>query len=120
MVDRGVCALCRAEARLCKSHMVPKFAVRWLKKTSATGFLRKPLDPNLRRQDADKTRLFCQRCEWLLSLDEKRFRGVIFGPLHQRTADRFDYGPWLLRFAVSMALGLCWGTGPRCGGMRPS
>lgn len=104
MAARGTCALCGAHARLCKSHVVPKFAVKWLKKTSATGFLRKPLDPNVRRQDAERMRLFCQRCESLLSRDEKRFREVIFGPLHQRTADRFDYGPWLLRFAVSMGL----------------
>lgn len=102
MAARGKCALCGSEAKLCKSHMIPKFVTKWLRKTSATGFLRRPVDPNVRRQDAAKLKLLCPSCEGLLSPEEREFRQVIFAPLHNRTADRFEYGPWLLRFAVSM------------------
>ena len=36
----GTCALCGQQKDLRKSHIVPRFVGKWLKSTSATGFLR--------------------------------------------------------------------------------
>ncbi|WP_164731044.1 hypothetical protein [Anoxybacter fermentans] len=43
------CALCGKEARLLKSHVIPKFVFDSIKKGSPTGFLRLPkINPNAR------------------------------------------------------------------------
>jgi hypothetical protein len=36
----GICALCQDETNLKESHLIPKFVGKWLKRTSATGYLR--------------------------------------------------------------------------------
>ena len=35
-----ICALCHESKELKESHFIPKFVGKWLKKTSATGYLR--------------------------------------------------------------------------------
>ena len=47
----GICALCNDKADLRKSHIIPAFFGSYLKKTSATGYLRSGEAPNLRVQD---------------------------------------------------------------------
>ncbi len=88
-----------------RSHVIPKFVTQWLKDTSATGYLRRPLEPNLRRQDTQSIRLLCADCEQLLSGSEREFAEGIFYRFQNsgRRWDRFEYSDWLIRFAVSLA-----------------
>jgi hypothetical protein len=49
------------------SHIVQSFAGKWLKESSATGFMRELRAPNERIQDVWKTQLLCRDCAQLLS-----------------------------------------------------
>ena len=93
------CKLCGREADLRLSHIFPRFAVKWLKETSATGFLRS-LTSRKRQQEVKREYLLCENCEQLLSRDEKLFRETIFIPYHEGKQTVFEYGPWLNRFLV--------------------
>jgi hypothetical protein len=53
-------------------------------------------------QDAKKVRLLCNDCEELFSGYEKIFAEKVFIPYHDQGVRSFDYGPWLLKFAVSL------------------
>ena len=91
-----------------KSHIIPKFVFDWIKKTSATGYLRFGIEPNLRRQDGPKEKLLCNQCEVRLSVWEGKFSKEIFTP-YQKEIDSaipktFKYQIWLKRFVVSLAL----------------
>jgi hypothetical protein len=46
-----------------ESHILPSFVYRWMKETSATGYLRFGQQPNLRVQDGVKRHLLCANCE---------------------------------------------------------
>ena len=61
------CALCKKEKSFQISHIVPSFAGKWLKESSATGFMRELIPPNERIQDVSKIQLLCRDCERLLS-----------------------------------------------------
>jgi hypothetical protein len=101
--ERGTCPLCLEEKALRISHIVPAFAGRYLKGTSATGYLRGAANPNLREQDVPKQRLLCGDCEQCFSVWEREFSLRAF-PLVQDDAFReLAYGPWLLKFAVSLS-----------------
>ena len=97
------CALCRNEARLVNSHTVPKFAVEWLKKSSATPYLRSALNPNRRLQDVNTVKLLCSDCENRFSKWEKQFAQKLFTPYTEGSLQSFAYDEWLLYFAVSLA-----------------
>jgi hypothetical protein len=47
--------------------------------------------------------MLCGDCEALLNQWETPFATQIFHPLTKREAMRFKYGPWLLKFAVSVS-----------------
>jgi hypothetical protein len=97
------CPLCLLEKELCVSHIIPAFAGRYLKETSATGYLRDGKSPNIRRQDTAKQPLLCNDCEQIFSSSEREFSLKAF-PIIQRDDYReFEYGPWLLKFAVSLS-----------------
>lgn len=106
------CALCLEEAVLLKSHIIPAFVSRWLRNTSATGFLRTAITPNLRQQDGLKRKLLCKNCEGLLNHYETLFADNIFHPYVETELDEsgnatgrikyFDYDDWLLRFVISL------------------
>jgi hypothetical protein len=104
---QGTCALCRNTAALMKSHLVPKFAAEWLKKTSGTGYLREVAQPNIRKQDFPTFKLLCANCEGIFSQWEKRFAENIFIPYQEKGQQSFRYQDWLLRFAVSLAWRTC-------------
>ena len=53
-MNADICKLCEKKAKLEESHIVPKLIFRWLKKTSATGLLRKGADINKPVQDGLK------------------------------------------------------------------
>ncbi|GHO58162.1 hypothetical protein [Ktedonobacter robiniae] len=86
-----------------KSHIIPKFAAEWIKRTSATGFMRQMEQPNLRRQDFPTFRLLCASCEGIFARWEKQFAEEIFIPYQEKRPKNMPYGDWLLRFAISLA-----------------
>jgi hypothetical protein len=103
MKEKQPCALCLEEKELRRSHIVPAFAVRYLKATSATGHLRSAIDPDLRRQDLETTPLLCHDCEQVISASERQFSLLAFPLVQDDNFREFEYGPWLLRFAVSLS-----------------
>lgn len=99
----GICKLCHKKADLKLSHIIPKFIYRWLKETSATGYLRLGQNPNVRVQDGFKESWLCGECEDLLSKWETEFANKLFYPLVQRKKNSFEYRAWLLKFVVSLS-----------------
>jgi len=102
-MPQGQCRLCGVESNLQLSHILPAFAIRWLKESSGTGHVRRSDSPNLRVQDGEKRRWLCIACEGLLGQSETIFAGELFHPYTNGKASQFDYGPWLLRFCVSVS-----------------
>jgi hypothetical protein len=100
----GRCRLCLEERELKRSHILPDFAGRWLKNTSATGYLRYSGAPNQRHQDTERLYLFCEACEQRLSVWERKFRLEVFTKVVNEEPPPYRYGPWLMLFAVSV----CW------------
>jgi len=99
----GNCRLCGNRSKLQESHIVPKSIGKWLRETSATGYLRSVGSPNKRLQDLHKMPLFCSECEQSIGRDEKYFKERIFLPIHYEVRATFEYEESLLRFAVSLA-----------------
>lgn len=99
----SVCRLCGNQGQLRESHIIPAFVARWIKDTSATGFLRGYHVPDRRAQDFPKVRLLCADCEQRFSVAEREFAESIFVPFHRDHRSRFPYNDWLLYFAVSLA-----------------
>jgi hypothetical protein len=97
------CKLCDAPAPLQGSHLIPGFVARWIKETSATGFLRGFETPNRRAQDFPTRRLLCQNCEGRFSKAENLFSQRVFKPFHEEERSTFEYDGWFLYFAVSLA-----------------
>ena len=97
------CALCGQESPLRSSHIVPRFVFEWLKETSGTGHIRFAENVNLRVQDGWKPKLLCATCEQMFGQWEKMFAERVFVPFNRGDADRFRYGTWMLRFAVSVS-----------------
>jgi hypothetical protein len=54
-------------------------------------------------QDGLKPKLLCEICEQRFAAWERLFAETIFIPLHGGTQNDFEYGPWLLKFAVSVS-----------------
>lgn len=100
----GTCRLCRKEADLQLSHIVPKFVFRWLKETAASP-IRHSQKPNIRVQDGEKLYFLCSECESLFSKWENTFSQKIFHPLQNEQLDKrhFQYGDWCLKFCVSLS-----------------
>lgn len=98
----GICRLCGNEGRLEESHIVPKFVYRWLRKSSASGYLRFTANPNKRVQDGTKYYLLCSECEDRLEKWETRFSKSVFYPYLQDFWFHGSYGDWLIKFSVSI------------------
>lgn len=100
----GICRLCKNEAELQLSHIVPKFVYKWFKETSASP-MRDSRNPNVRIQDGEKSYLLCSNCEELFSKWESTFSQNIFHPLQQEQREKYylQYGEWCLKFAVSVS-----------------
>jgi len=97
------CNLCDKNRDLRDSHILPSFVYKWLKFSSGTGHIRFGGAPNLRSQDGYKTYLLCDECEGLFNSWETEFANSIFHPLNKGSANKFNYGPWMLKFAVSIS-----------------
>lgn len=100
----GQCRLCLKTEQLQHGHIIPAFAVNWLK-SSSPKYMRGNRKPNLRLEDGYKRHLFCRDCEQLLCGWEKLFKEQIFAPLHENpmAAHSIRCGDWLIKFAVSMS-----------------
>jgi hypothetical protein len=104
-VELGVCALCRAEAKLEVSHLISAFVARRLRQDSpGRGFLRSNRQPNQRMQDGPKDKLLCRNCEELLATHESAFARDIFAP----TMDGLNLDDLVItrdhyRFCISIA-----------------
>lgn len=97
------CALCLEERPVCISHIVPAFVGRYLKVTSATGFLRGAVNPNVRQQDVTKEPLLCGECEQRFGVCEREFSLNAFPKIRDDNFTDLPYGPALLKFAVSLS-----------------
>ena len=100
----GSCSLCGQDRDLQKSHIIPKFVGKWLKKTSATGFLVHADNASKRVQDLITLPLLCHDCEERFSNFETYFANEIFFPYHNNKTKSFEYNEKLELFTIS----LCW------------
>jgi len=100
----GKCLLCNKDAELSLSHIIPKFVISWLKESTPSA-IRGIDKPNKRVQDSEKQYLLCSQCEGLFGTWEKLFCENLFLPLHndQSHVTPIRYGPWALKFAVSVS-----------------
>jgi hypothetical protein len=98
----GNCKLCGTNAPLILSHVIPKFVIKWLKRTSATGYFRS-LRTGKRLQEAPRIPLLCSDCEQRLGRHEKQFCERVFLPYQRLPQPKsFEYDEWLLRFLVGL------------------
>lgn len=97
------CRLCKREADLEESHIVPSFVTKWLKETSATGFMRFGQSPNRRVQDGYKRRWLCRDCEGRLNAWETKFATLIFHPFNEDGGVSVRYADWLIKFCTSIS-----------------
>jgi 5-methylcytosine-specific restriction endonuclease McrA len=95
------CALCGSKKKLMLSHIIPKFVGKWLKETSASGFLRAG-NPSERIQDSFKINLLCEDCENLFSVWENYFAEQFFYT-YQKDSSEIPYDEKLVRFTISVA-----------------
>jgi len=100
----GTCRMCLEDGPLENSHVVPSFVWRWLKNTSALGYLRTGENPNLRVQDGWKRQWFCRACEDQIGRFEKAFSEKFFPLVVTERPVPYAHGPWLSRFIASVAL----------------
>ncbi|MFH1421936.1 MAG: hypothetical protein ABIH42_04390 [Planctomycetota bacterium] len=96
------CGLCKGKDRLSGSHIIPKFVFDGIKSNSPTGYLRCASQPNVRRQDGDKTPLLCANCERRFGEAERKFAKHVFRPFQEGCVLPLTYGPWLNYFISSV------------------
>lgn len=97
------CSLCGQDKILQDSHIIPKFVGKWIKETSATGFLTQATNGSKRIQDLNTKQLLCSQCEERFSKFETYFANKIFHPFHKTQPESFDYGELLEKFVVSLS-----------------
>lgn len=99
----GICKLCGQDCELQLSHFIPKFVGRWVKDTSATGYIRLNHSVNKRAQDTAKDYWLCRECEQLFSDWEREFANKIFYPFVNDDKCEAVYGSWLSKFCASLS-----------------
>jgi hypothetical protein len=100
---QGTCKLCGHSGSLEESHFIPKFVGRWIKKTSATGYLRTAEEINRRAQDLAKEYWLCGKCEDLFAEWEREFSQKVFYPFVDQGASLAEYGEWMAKFCASLS-----------------
>ena len=98
-----ICRLCKREAELQLSHILPAFAYRWLRESSGNGFIRTNQEPNKRVQDGEKRPWLCFACEQRLSNSEGEFANRLFYPYLEDSSAIRQYSSWLMYFCVSLS-----------------
>ncbi|CAI3787468.1 hypothetical protein AHFPHNDE_01132 [Pseudomonas sp. MM227] len=99
----GTCKLCKSDADIKLSHFIPKFVGKWVKETSATGYIRSNNKINKRAQDIIKDYWLCESCEQLFSGWEREFANKIFYPFVSKGESEARYGSWLSKFCASLS-----------------
>jgi len=99
----GECKLCGSLGELKLSHFIPKFVGKWVKDSSATGYIRLNQNINKRAQDIAKDYWLCGNCEQLFSGWEREFANKIFYPFVNDEAATAYYGDWLAKFCASLS-----------------
>ncbi len=99
----GECKLCGSLGELKLSHFIPKFVGKWVKDSSATGYIRLNQNINKRAQDIAKDYWLCSNCEQLFSGWEREFANKIFYPFVNDETDTAYYGDWLAKFCASLS-----------------
>ena len=100
--NKNQCSLCLRNIELCESHLIPKFISNWMKETSATGFFRMVVNPNLRLQDPFKKKLLCSDCEIKFSKNETYFANNIFYPHVDKKLTKIKPDQKIKKFIVSV------------------
>jgi hypothetical protein len=101
----GLCRLCEQHRELHESHILPRFAMKWLKAT-AVAPIRSNEQPNRVVQDALKAYFLCTDCEQRFQKWETPFASKVFAPLHgeiEHIPARIEYNSWALSFALSVS-----------------
>ena len=96
------CSLCRETKELELSHIVPKFVIRYLKKTSV-GAIRNLESPDKVVQDGEKHYLLCGDCEDLFSTYETKFANTFFHPYMRDNVKSFNYDNDIYYFLTSVS-----------------
>jgi hypothetical protein len=96
----GICRLFGKETILCESHLIPSFAIQYMKATGSR-HLRKASNPNLRLQDGIKIPLLGSAAEQLFSRREKWFAENVFYPYMNRSQTAIAYDENLYFFTIS-------------------
>lgn len=86
-----------------RNHIVPRAILRTVEQVRGAQGLRWAAIPNRQVQDLRWNRVLCSPCDNLFSESEAAFIDNLYRPLLQGSSDPFVYGPWLERFAVSIA-----------------
>ena len=93
--------MCGEVGDIQQSHIISKFFGEWIKRTSPTGYFVSATSPTERRQDIEKVRMLCVRCEERFSKHETWFANNIFHPFNDGSR-KFEYGRNLDLFATSL------------------
>ena len=97
----GKCALYDIETELMQSHIIPKFAFDFLKKTGGK-YLRAYEKPNQRIQDGPKKYLLSTKAELEFSKRERWFANNIFIPYMKLGVTKFEYKEDFAYFIISL------------------
>lgn len=98
------CQLCKKDTILERSHIIPKFVYRYIKKTSPTTTkkLRKGDTPNKAQQDGDVLQFLCGECEDKFSKSEKYFNDFVFSKATQNKLEKMEVNDEILYFSISL------------------
>lgn len=97
---KGHCRLYDTYGELRESHIHPKFAIDYTKKTGGR-FLRRLVEPNKRIQDGEKDYLLSERAEQEFGKREKWFAENILIEFMERNRASFNYDDRLYYFCIS-------------------
>ena len=98
---KGKCALYDIETELKLSHIIPKFAFDYLKRTGGK-YLRTYENPDQRVQDGPKQYLLSEKAEQEFSKRERWFSNNIFLPYLKDNKTEFEYDENFAYFIISV------------------
>lgn len=101
-IIKDYCKLCNNYEQIQKSHVIPNFIHKWMKKTSYTGNIRTSENPNKINQGGYKEYMLCSTCEQLFSKWENYFAEIHFKPcIDEKIINNYDIR--LSKFVISIA-----------------
>ena len=100
--QEGPCLLCGGGDRRVRSHLIPQFATRGLRETSATGYIRTSEAVDRPAQAGPWDHMLCTGCEGRFNQWETPFANRVFRPFLEDVRGMLQYGPWLPLFATSL------------------